>query len=308
MKAVQVTRSGEEVKLSLAEVDEPAAGPGQILVAVHAAGVTPSELTWYPTTHTPSGEARRHAIPGHEFSGVITRLGQGVSGFTVGEPVYGMNDWFQDGATAEYCLTTPWSIATKPDRLTHVEAATVPIGALTAWQGLFEKAHLRAGERVLVQGGSGAVGLFAVQLARLHGVQVIATASTDKLSFVRDLGAQQVIDYRTAHFEDAAGRVDVVFDTVGGKIRDRSRTLLAQNGRLVSIAEDETVTTDPKSRDAFFIVEPNRTQLAEITRMLDDGRLRAFVKGVVSLEQAAQAYTGVVGPNTGFGKLVVSLK
>ncbi len=308
MKAAQVEESGPVAKLALADVDKPAAGPGQILIKVHAAGVTRPELTWYPTSHTPSGEPRKHAIPGHEFSGVIAGLGEGVSGFTMGDAVFGMNDWFQDGATAEYCLTTPWSIAAKPSQLTHIEAATVPIGALTAWQGLFEKAHLRPGERVLVHGGAGAVGLFAVQLAHLHGAHVIATASALALPFVRRIGAQQVIDYRAARFEDAAGHVDVVFDTVGGEIRERSRALLTQHGRLVSIAEDEAVTTDPKVREAFFIVEPNHTQLVEIANMIDEGRMGAFVKRVVPLENASHAYTGVVEPNDGFGKLVVTLE
>ena len=132
-----------------------------------------------------------------------------------------MNDWYADGATAEFCITQASSIADKPKRLTHVEAASVPIGALTAWQGLFDRAKLRARERVLVHGGSGAVGLFAVQLARARGAHVIATASTHNLEFVRGLGADEVIDYRKERFEDRVGKVDVVFDTVGGETLER---------------------------------------------------------------------------------------
>ena len=132
---------------------------------------------WYPTSHTKTGEKRTAAVPGHEFSGVIAALGADVEGFEVGREVYGMNDWFADGATAEYCLAQPAAVAPKPPRLTHIEAASVPIAALTAWQGLVERARLQPGESVLIHGGAGAVGLFAVQLARLRGAHVIATAS-----------------------------------------------------------------------------------------------------------------------------------
>jgi NADPH:quinone reductase-like Zn-dependent oxidoreductase len=158
------------------DVAKPKPGRGEMLVRVYAAGVTSKELLWYPTTHDKSGELRSRAVPGHEFSGVIEAAGEDAEGFSAGQEVYGMNDWFSDGATAEYCVTRPASVAPKPAQLTHVEAASVPIGALTAWQGLFDRAKLQAGERVLVHGGAGAVGLFAIQLARLHGAHVTATA------------------------------------------------------------------------------------------------------------------------------------
>jgi NADPH:quinone reductase-like Zn-dependent oxidoreductase len=307
MKAIQANESEQGLTLSIAEVERPEPGPGQLLIRVHAVGVTTTELNWYPTTHTPSGQKRLHAIPGHEFSGVIAKLGQGTSGFVSGQEIYGMNDWFQDGATAAYCLASPWSIAGKPASLTHIEAATVPIGFLTAWQGLFEKAALQSGERVLVQGAAGAVGLFAVQLAHLHGGYVIATASSATIPFVRSLGANEVIDYKAARFEEFAGRIDVVFDTVGGETRERSRAVLKPGGRMVSIAADGEVNTDPKIRDAYFIVEPNRMQLIEAAKLLDEGRLKAFVKAVVPLADAAQAYAGSVERKLGFGKLVIEI-
>ena len=215
-----------------------------------------------------------------------------------------MNDWFQQGAMAEYCLTSPLNIAAKPACLSHVEAATVPIGALTAWQGLFEKAALRPGERILIQGGAGAVGLFAVQLARLHGAHVIATTSPGTVEFVRALGAHQAVDYRKVRFEEA---VDVVFDTVGGDVRERSRALLSRGGRLVSIAADGEVTTNPEVRKAYFIVEPNRSQLDQVAGMLCNGRLRTFIKAVVPLANAADAFRGNIGSNSGAGKIVVAV-
>jgi NADPH:quinone reductase-like Zn-dependent oxidoreductase len=305
MKAVQLNQSG---KLLLAEVDNPIAGPGQILIKVHAAGVTRPELTWYPTTHTPSGEARTLPVPSHEFSGEVAALGDGVNSFAVGDRVYGMNDWFQDGGTAEYCLTIPSSITASPAKLTPAEAATVPISALTAWQGLFEQAGLQPGQRVLVHGGAGSVGLFAVQLAHLHGAHVVATTSARNLDFTRKLGADQVIDYHAERFEDLTGAVDIVFDTVGGETRKRSRSVLKANGHLVAIAGDEPFTPDPKIREAFFIVEPNQKQLAGITKMLDDGRLRTFVKAVVPLKDAAMAYTGNVEAGRSYGKVVVAIE
>src|SRR5215813_4766315 len=183
--------------LVAASLTQPQPGDGELLIRVHAAGVTTTELLWYPTTHTKAGGARIGAVPGHEFSGVIEALGKGAKDFNVGDEIYGMNDWFAEGATAEFCLTQPQNIALKPKSLTHELAATVPIGALTAWQGLFDRAKLQPGERVLIHGAAGAVGLFAVQLAHLHGAYVIATASARNADFVKGLGADEVIDYKS---------------------------------------------------------------------------------------------------------------
>src|SRR5262245_58627452 len=163
--------------LVAAALPQPQPRDGELLIRVRATGVTPTELLWYPTTHTREGGTRAGAVPGHEFSGVIAALGEGVDGFNVGDEIYGMNDWFADGATAEYCLTQPQHVAIKPKALTHELAATVPIGALTAWQGLSNRAKMGSGERALIHGAAGAVGLFAVQLAHLQGAYVIATAS-----------------------------------------------------------------------------------------------------------------------------------
>src|SRR5438045_7583454 len=168
-KAMQVTKADQRAVLVPAELQKPEPGLGEILIHVRAAGVTPTELLWYPTTHTKSGTARMRAVPGHEFSGVITAIGKDVQDFEIGDEVYGMNDWFVDGATAEFCITMPQNIARKPATLSHEAAASVPIGALTSWQGLIDRAKIGRGERVLVQGGAGAVGLYAVQMAHTRG-------------------------------------------------------------------------------------------------------------------------------------------
>ena len=223
-----------------AEVNTPQPGRGEVLIRVHAVGVTHTELLWQPTTHTRSGENRLHAIPGHELSGAIAAVGAGADGI-VGQEVFGMNDWYAQGATAEFCCAPPSAIAPKPARLTHVEAASVPIDALTAWQGLFDRAQLQAGERVLIHGGAGAVGVFAIQLACRRGAHVLTTASGRDRDFLLRLGAQQVIDYHTERFDDVARDVDVVFDAVG------SSTLHAPGACWVP-AEDSSPLSAPSNR------------------------------------------------------------
>lgn len=307
MRAMEVAGSADQLTLQAALVERPAPGDGELLIQVHAAGVTRTELQWYPTTHTASGGVRRGAIPGHEFSGVVVEPGGGVDGFAAGQAVYGMNDWFQQGATAEYCVAPASSVAAKPAILSHAEAATVPIGALTAWQGLFVRAQLQPGQRVLVHGGAGAVGLFVVQLAHHHGAHVIATTSAATIPFVRSMGADEVIDYRGEDFAARVRDVDVVFDTVGGDARQRSLALLKPDGKLISIAAEGEVTTDPVVRAAYFIVEPSQQQLIEVARRLDARSLRTFVKAAVPLEQAAAAYAGVVEPSLGYGKIAITL-
>jgi NADPH:quinone reductase-like Zn-dependent oxidoreductase len=217
-----------------------------------------------------------------------------------------MNDWFSDGAMAEYCVAPVSAVAPKPPKLSHAEAASVPISSLTAWQGLVDRAKVGAGERVLVHGGAGAVGAYAVQLARLQGARVIATASARDATFVKELGAEQVIDYRTSHFEQCVSDIDVVFDTVGGETLERSWSILKPQGRIVTIASAAENVTNPRSKEAFFIVESNREQLIHIANLLNTGELRPFVDSVVPLSLAPEAYAGGV-PRQHPGKVVVSV-
>ncbi len=307
MKAMTVSNAKQGPILIAAALPEPQPGAGELLIRVRATGVTPTELLWYPTTHTKEGGARTSAVPGHEFSGVIAALGKGANGFTVGDEIYGTNDWFADGATAEFCLTLPQNIAFKPKALTHELAATVPIGALTAWQGLLDRAKIQSGERVLIHGAAGAVGLFAVQLAHLRGAHVIATASALNTEFVKQLGADEVIDYKTSRFEDQVENVDIVFDAVGGETLDRSWVVLKRGGRVITIAADSEGTTDQRVKDAFFIVEPNQKQLLELAKLLDAGTLKTFVSAVVPLEEASVAYSRAVPGKRAYGKVVIAV-
>jgi NADPH:quinone reductase-like Zn-dependent oxidoreductase len=307
MKAVQIDNSTQPQRLSMVDLPVPEPGENEILIRVHAAGVTQTELVWYPTTNTRSGEPRVKAVPGHEFSGVVAALGKNAEGFNVGDEVYGLNDWFADGATAEFCITQPRNVALKPKTLIHAEAATVPIGALTAWQGLYDRANLQPNERVLIHGAAGAVGVFATQFARLRGAVVIATASADAAEFVRQLGADETIDYKSERFEDRAGKVDVVLDAVGGETRDRSWNMLQPSGRLVTIAADSGATADQRVKDAFLLVEANQYQLKEIARLLDAGTIRTFIRAEVPMEQAPLAYTGGLRGQMGHGKIVIDI-
>jgi NADPH:quinone reductase-like Zn-dependent oxidoreductase len=292
MKAICLhARGGPEV-FSYEDAPVPNPSDGEVLVAVHASGVTPTELTWMPTWNTPEGAPRPFPIIlGHEFSGVIAAVGAGVTGFSNGDAVFGMNDWFRNGAQAEYCLARAVDIAIKPPALDHALAALTPISALTAWQGLFDRAHLAAGERVLVHGGAGGVGSFAVQLARRHGAHVTSTASAHNLEFVRQLGANEAIDYHTAPFEKLPPEFEVVFDTVGGATLDRSWGVLKPGGRMVTIASaSESQTNDSRVRNAFFIVEPNAEQLATIGRRIAAGELQAVADKTFPLPDARRAY------------------
>jgi NADPH:quinone reductase-like Zn-dependent oxidoreductase len=291
MNAIQLNSRGGPEALAYGPAAVPRPGAGEILVRVRAGAVTPTELLWVPTWTTRAGEPRPFPIiPGHEFSGEVHGVGPGVNDVAVGEAVFGMNDWFGDGAQAEFCVARTVDVAPKPKSVDHVTAAVVPISALTAWQGLAERAKLARGERVLIHGAAGSVGLFAVQLARGIGAYVIATASEHNVEFARGLGADEVIDYRARPFEDAATGVDVVFDTVGGDTLARSWPILRPGGRMVTIAADAEHTTEQRVKDAFFIVEPNREQLSRIARMIDAGELRPVVGGAFPLAEARRAY------------------
>ena len=306
MKSMRLIDGGQPPRLAEAMMPRPQPKDGEVLIHVSAAGITSTEVLWYPTSHTKDGAERDGAVLSHEFSGKVAELGKGVSGLAEGDEIYGMNDWFADGALAEFCITRPEWIAPKPRRLSDAEAASVPIGALTAWQGLLIRAGLKDGERVLIHGAAGAVGIFAVQLAWLHGAYVIATASARDMEFVKDLGAQEVLDYRARPFEQQVRDIDVVFDAVGGDTLRRSWSVLKTSGRLVTIVSPDPASTDKRDQAAFFIVEPDHQQLVEVAKLLDKGQLRTVVGPPIPLALAAEAYSGSLQKKQR-GKVVVSI-
>src|SRR5262245_39065345 len=291
MKAIRLHKVDGPESLRYEDTPKPVPKGNQVLVRVHATAITPTEFDWYPTFHTPEGGRRPFPIIlGHEFSGVVEAIGSEGRGVQVGECIYGLSDWFIDGAQAEYCLTVPANIAPKPVTLEHTQAAAVPISALTAWQALMDRAQLSAGQRVLIHGAAGGVGSFAVQLARRQRAHVIATASAKNTDIVKALGADEVIDYQKTPFETVVGDVDVVLDTIGGDTRDRSWGVLRKGGRLVTIAADAEGSKEQRVRDAFFIVESNRNQLKYTSRLIDSGVIRPVLGAVFSMEKFRQAY------------------
>ncbi|MBX3303182.1 MAG: NADP-dependent oxidoreductase [Nitrospira sp.] len=291
MKAIRLHQVGGPESLRYEDAPKPIPKGTHVLVQVYAAAITPAEFAWYPTFHTLEGGIRSFPIIlGHEFSGVVEAVGPDCMGVQVGDCIYGLSDWFIDGAQAEYCVTVPANIAPKPVTLDHTQAAAVPISALTAWQGLIDRAHLSAGQRVLIHGAAGGVGSFAVQMARHQKAHVIATASAANTDVVKALGADEVIDYRTTPFETAVGDVDVVLDTIGGDTRDRSWGVLRKGGRLVTIAADAEGVKEQRVRDAFFIIEPNRNQLMNISHLINTGVLRPLAGSVFAMEHFRQAY------------------
>jgi NADPH:quinone reductase-like Zn-dependent oxidoreductase len=290
MRAIRLHAAGDPTQVVDERVDMPTPGPGEVLVRVHAAAITRDELEW-PADRLP-------AIPSYELSGVVAAAASDVEAPAVGDAVYALADFERDGAAAEYALVPAGLLAPKPRALGHVESAAIPLAALSAWQGLFDHGRLATGERVLVHGAAGGVGSFAVQLARHRGAHVIGTASTRGLETARELGAAEVVDNATARFEEAVDPVDLVFDTAGGDLLERSPAVLREGGRLVTVAEE------PKDDGIYFIVEPNREQLAELGRLADGGELRPLVDSVFPLAEFRAAFERSMQPGKR-GKVVL---
>jgi NADPH:quinone reductase-like Zn-dependent oxidoreductase len=293
MKAIRLHGRGGPEHLVYEDVPQPHPGTGEVLVRVSATGILVNELRWNETYETQAGSKRVLPIPGRDLSGVVVEIGPGVAALSEGAQVYAMLGYGRDGAEADYTIALPGELAPKPRRLGFVQAASVPLSALTAWQGLFEHASLVAGQTVLIQGGAGGVGVFAVQLAHWAGAHVIATASARHREFLRELGAEAVIDYTTTRFEDVVHEVDLVFDLVGGDTLQRSWPVIKRGGRLVSVVSPRPSFAEAKAREVqavWFVVEPNREQLIRIGALLDAGTLRPIIDAVFPLSQARQAY------------------
>jgi NADPH:quinone reductase-like Zn-dependent oxidoreductase len=290
MMAWRVHAFGPPEVMRFERVPRPGPGPGEVLVRVEAAGVGPWD-GWIRAGKSALPQPLP-LTPGSDLSGEIAATGSGVSGLHVGDQVYGVTNPRFVGAYAEYALASADMVSDKPASLSHVEAASVPVVAVTAWQALFDHAGLRAGQRVIIHGAAGNVGAYAVQLARDARLQTIATAATDDISFVRDLGADTVIDYRTQRFEDEVRDVDAVIDLVGGETQNRSFQVLRRGGRLISaVSEPDRKLAEYHGVEAsFFLVNVTRRYLTEIARLADDGKLRTKVGAVLPLAEAREAH------------------
>jgi len=294
------TRAGPEA-LVYEEAPVPEPNEGDALIRVRAAGITPTEFTWCSTFTTKDKKDRLPVIPGFEVAGTVERAQEG-SGLSKGDQVYGLLDFWRDGSAAEYVAARASDMAPCPGSLDFIQAAAIPLSGLTAWQGLFDHAEVSQGDRVLVHGAGGGVGSYALQLARWKGAHVIATCSATKADLVRELGADEVIDYARTRFEEEVGGVDAVLDTVGGETLERSWGVIRKGGTLVTIVDDapEAKATGYGVRGVSMLVEPSRSQLNEIARLVDQGKVRPIVKGVFPLSDARTAYEkGLSGHNTG---------
>src|SRR5437773_1724210 len=292
MKAVRLLEYGGQLVFN--DVPTPAIARDEILVKIKSTAVNHLDLV------KASGTARQILpidlpwIPGHEFSGVVEQIGSDVAAYAPGDAVFAANE--TGGAYAEYLAVQPAAIARKPSNLSFEEAASVPVAAQTAWQGLFTQGHLEKGQTILIHGGAGGVGAYAVQLASHAGATVIATASGDDEAYVKSIGATRVINYREAQFEKVLReKVDVVFDLIGGDTQKRSFLVLKEGGYLVSAVQPVSQEEAAKHRvtGAMMRLVPSEDMLGSIARLLEEGALRPDVATVYPLEEVAQAWKDI---------------
>jgi NADPH:quinone reductase-like Zn-dependent oxidoreductase len=289
MKAIVVADKAAGTRgMKLADRPQPAAAINDVVVEVHASGFVGTELTWPSTWTDRAGRGRTPAIPGHELAGVVTALGYGTTGLSIGQRVFGLTDWYRDGSLAERTAVEARNLAPLPGDVDFAVGASLPISGLTAWQGLFDHGRLRAGQSVIAHGAAGAVGSMVAQLARLAGGHVIGTGRAADRQMARDFGAHEFVDLDNDVLEDV-GSVDLVLDLIGGDIGKRSARLVRAGGTLVSIVGP--VAEPPAGGLAIdFVVESDRAQLTEIVQRVRDGRLRPHIGIVMSLDDAVAAF------------------
>ncbi len=333
MKTAFIRRYGGNQVVELGELPAPQAGPGELLVEVHAASVNPVDFKIRDGMLKMIVPFGFPLILGNDFSGVVKAVGAGVTRFRPGDAVFARMDKQRIGAFAEFAVVAEADAAAKPASLTHIEAAAVPLAGLTAWQALFEIGSLQAGQKVLIHGGSGGVGSFAIQLARHAGATVATTVGARNAELARSLGADIVIDYKSQRFEDVVSDQDLVFDTQAGDIQHRSFAVLKRGGVLVSIAGKPDgrlvrefglnpllgVLLDFLSRKTlrlakrhgvryeYLFMHPSGEQLAQIGRLLAEGSVKTVIDKVFPLEQVREALAySEAGHAT--GKVVVEVK
>ena len=304
MRAIVATdQAAGTAGLALTERPAPKGAINDVIVEVHAAGFVSTELAWPSTWTDREGHDRTPSIPGHELAGVVTALGYGTTGLSVGQRVLGLTDWYRDGTMADYVAVEARNLAPLPGDVDFTAGASLPISGLTAWQGLFQHGHLRAGQAVLAHGAAGAVGSMVTQLAREAGAYVIGTGRAADRQKVLDFGAAAFLDLDNDTLEEV-GSVDLVLDVIGGDIQKRSATMLRPGGILVSVVGPvEASPVDGSSID--FVVEADRAQLNEIVQRVRDGRLRTNIGSVTSLDAAIAALNPVERAN---GKAIIHVR
>jgi len=304
MKAIEVTdQAAGTAGMKLVERPEPQPSINDVLVQVYASGFVNTELGWPSTWTDRLDRDRTPSIPGHELAGVVTALGYGTTGLSVGQRVFGLTDWTRDGTLAEYAAVEARNLAPLPGDVDFTVGASLPISGLTAWQGLFVHGRLRAGQSVIAHGAAGAVGSMVTQLAREIGAHVIGTGRAADRQKAFDFGAQEFVDLDNDVLEDV-GEVDLVFDVIGGAIGKRSAGLIRAGGTLVSIVgPSEARRADGLAVD--FVVESDRAQLSEIVQRVRDGRLRTSIGTVSTLDEAVAAFNSTKRIN---GKTIIRVR
>jgi NADPH:quinone reductase-like Zn-dependent oxidoreductase len=305
INAVRVHDYGDPAQLQLEQIQRPEPQAGEVLVRVHAAGVNPFDWKVRSGLYKDFIPVNFPYIPGGDLAGVVELVGPGVTAFQVGQEVYGSGS---QGSYSEYAIAPTNLLALKPQTLSYDEAATVPAGATTAWQGLFNHGNLQAGQRVLILGGSGGVGLFAVQFARWKGAHVITTTSTDNVEFVRSLGAETVVDYKKSHVEDEVHDVDLVFDTVGGNSLPSAYATIKRGGTLITIAgqPDESKAQELGIHVDRFSAQVSTALLDTFTQLIDAGQVRTFIQEVFPLGHADKAHELSQGGH-GRGRIILHI-
>ncbi len=309
MKAVRIHAYGGPEVLAYEDVPLPTLAEDDVLIQVHAAAVNP--VDWKIREGYLQGflNEKLPLTLGWDVSGVVEAVGANVTAFQPGDEVYSRPDIERDGAYAEYIAVKASEVAFKPKTIDHIQAAAVPLAGITAWHCLFEAAHLAAGQRVLIHAAAGGVGSYAVQLAHWKGAYVIGTASAANQDFLLELGANEVIDYRSTPFEEVVEPVDVVFDTIGGEVQERSWQVLKPGGILVSVVSppSEETAAAHQCRSAFVFIQPRADWLTEMAQLIDAGQLKSIVETVLPLEQAAEAHQLSQSGHTR-GKIVFRVK
>jgi NADPH:quinone reductase-like Zn-dependent oxidoreductase len=295
MNAIRIHNYGGPEVLQFEDAPRPQVRKGEVLVRVHAAGVNP--LDWKVRSGSLNGFVRHRLplIPGWDVSGVVEKVGPGPAAagrFKKGDEVFAMADPTRDGAYADYIAVRAMALALKPKSLYHVYAASTPASALAAWRSLFDLGHLQSGQRILIHGGSGGVGHFAVQLAKWKGAYVIATASTNNQELLRKLGADETIDYTIQKFENVAHKIDIVLDTIGGETQERSWLVLKQGGALISLVQppSEEKANRFGVRGIMSSVQPDGAQLSKIAKLIDSAKLRPTIDRILPLSEARRAH------------------
>jgi NADPH:quinone reductase-like Zn-dependent oxidoreductase len=304
MKAIVVTDQAAGLAgMKLVDRPEPRPAINDVIVEVHASGFVPTEVDWPSTWTDRAGQNRAPSILGHELAGVVTALGYGTTGLSIGQRVFGISDWHRNGTLAEHVAIESRNLAPLPGDVDFTVGASLPISGLTAWQGLFDHGHLKSGQTVLAHGAAGAVGTMVTQLAREAGAYVIGTGRAADRQKALDFGAHEFVDLDNDTLEDVGG-VDLVFDVIGGAIQERSAGMIRPGGTLVTV----TGLADARPTEGLsvdFVVESVPVQLVEIVQRVRDGRLQTNIGNIASLDDAVAVLNPTERRN---GKTIISIR